>query len=200
MKQELIQLIKDLSDKVNILYNEREANSTHQEQEMKVQSSSGEDPYLRARAPMYEVENYPQLTEEFPDMEDDIFRSPLKDEERKEIVYGFPKFKAMNYLPPPLNDSTSTAVKKVDGLHIRDFSKPLSVDSISRIIKKVTSICVKEGSQIPKARAIGATLAASAGISADKIISHANWSGYSMFDNYYRLTRDSDVNITESIL
>ncbi|PVU92185.1 hypothetical protein BB561_003975 [Smittium simulii] len=84
--------------------------------------------------------------------------------------------------------------------HIRDFSKPLSVDSISRIIKKVTSICVKEGSQIPKARAIGATLAASAGISADKIISHANWSGYSMFDNYYRLTRDSDVNITESIL
>ncbi|PVU93878.1 hypothetical protein BB561_002970 [Smittium simulii] len=34
------------------------------------------------------------------------------------------------------------------------------VQAISRIIKKVASICVKEGSQIPKARAIGATLAA----------------------------------------
>ncbi|PVU85247.1 hypothetical protein BB561_006971, partial [Smittium simulii] len=116
MEQELIQFIKDLSGKVNILYNEREANSTHQEQEMKVQSSNGEDPYLRARAPMYEVENYPQLTEEFSDMEKNIFRFPLKDKEKKEIVYGFPKFKAINYLPPPLNDSTSTAVKKVDGL------------------------------------------------------------------------------------
>ncbi|PVU91901.1 hypothetical protein BB561_004141 [Smittium simulii] len=36
MEQELIQLIKDLSGKVNILYNKREANSTYQEQEMKL--------------------------------------------------------------------------------------------------------------------------------------------------------------------
>ncbi|PVU87737.1 hypothetical protein BB561_006197 [Smittium simulii] len=65
---------------------------------------------------------------------------------------------------------------------------------------KVTGICVKEGSQIPKAREIAATLDASAGITADKIISYANCSGYSMLDNNYRLTRDSDVNITDSIL
>ncbi|PVU93177.1 hypothetical protein BB561_003433 [Smittium simulii] len=39
--------------------------------------------------------------------------------------------------------------------HVRYFLKPLSVDRISRIIKKITSICIKEESQIPKARAIG---------------------------------------------
>ncbi|PVU87431.1 hypothetical protein BB561_006334 [Smittium simulii] len=107
MEQELIQLIKDLSDKVNILYNKREANSTHHEQEMNVQSSNSENPYLRARTPMYE---------NFLTWKTTFSGPPLKDEERKEIFYGVPKFKAMNYLPPPLNDSTLTAVKKVDGL------------------------------------------------------------------------------------
>ncbi|PVU89440.1 hypothetical protein BB561_005354 [Smittium simulii] len=53
---------------------------------------------------------------------------------------------------------------------------------------------------IPKARAIGATLAASSGVSSDDIVSHAFWSNYSMFDSYYRLSRDSTSNLTESIL
>ncbi|OMJ08662.1 hypothetical protein AYI70_g11402, partial [Smittium culicis] len=116
MEQELIQLIKDLTNKVKILYEDRERQGTSNEQRMNVQNSDVEDPHLRVRAPAYEVENYPELIEEFPDMEDDIFRSPLKDHERKEIVYGYPKFKVVNYQPPPLNDTAPTAVKKVDGL------------------------------------------------------------------------------------
>ncbi|PVU86842.1 hypothetical protein BB561_006529, partial [Smittium simulii] len=81
--------------------------------------------------------------------------------------------------------------------YIKDNSKPLSVDSISRNIKSITKLIVTNGKQIPKARAIGATLAASAGISSDVIISHAFWSGYDMFDNYYRLSRELSVGRIE---
>ncbi|OMJ12765.1 hypothetical protein AYI69_g9276, partial [Smittium culicis] len=116
MEQELIQLIKDLTNKVNIFYKDRERQCTSHEQRMNVQNSDVEDQNLRVRAPAYEVINYPELIEEFPDMEDDIFRSPLKEDGRKEIVYGYPKFKVVNYQPPPLNDTAPTAVKKVDGL------------------------------------------------------------------------------------
>ncbi|OMJ20059.1 hypothetical protein AYI70_g4345 [Smittium culicis] len=84
--------------------------------------------------------------------------------------------------------------------YIKDNSKPLSVDSISRNIKSITKLIVTNGKQIPKARAIGATLAASAGISSDVIIFHAFWSGYDMLDNYYRLSRERNINITESII
>ncbi|OMJ08869.1 hypothetical protein AYI69_g10905, partial [Smittium culicis] len=69
MEQELIQLIKDLTNKVNILYEDRERQGTSHEQRMNVQNSDVEDPHLRVRAPAYEVENYPELIEEFPDME-----------------------------------------------------------------------------------------------------------------------------------
>ncbi|OMJ12126.1 hypothetical protein AYI69_g9546 [Smittium culicis] len=53
---------------------------------------------------------------------------------------------------------------------------------------------------IPKARATGATLASSAGVSADDIVTHAFWSNYSLFGSYYRLARGSISNLTESIL
>ncbi|PVU89610.1 hypothetical protein BB561_005264 [Smittium simulii] len=46
--------------------------------------------------------------------------------------------------------------------YIKDNSKPISVDSISRNIKSIAKLIVTNGKQIPKARAIGATLAASA--------------------------------------
>ncbi|OMJ24580.1 hypothetical protein AYI69_g4576 [Smittium culicis] len=80
MEQELMQLIKDLTNKVNILYEDRERQGTSHEQRMNVQNSDVEDPHLRIRAPAHEVENYPEFIEEFPEMEDDIFRSPLKED------------------------------------------------------------------------------------------------------------------------
>ncbi|OMJ20688.1 hypothetical protein AYI70_g3960 [Smittium culicis] len=49
-------------------------------------------------------------------MGEDIFRSPLRDEETKELVYGYPKFRAVNYQPSPLNETAPTIVKKFDGL------------------------------------------------------------------------------------
>ncbi|PVU88670.1 hypothetical protein BB561_005744, partial [Smittium simulii] len=51
---------------------------------------------------------------------------------------------------------------------------------------------------IPKARAIGATLAATSGVPVENIVSHAFWSNYSMFDTYYRLDRSTQSNMTEA--
>ncbi|PVU88200.1 hypothetical protein BB561_005976 [Smittium simulii] len=79
--------------------------------------------------------------------------------------------------------------------------KPLTVDSISRIIKSITIIALKDKKGItPKARAIGATIAAKTGISTDAILTQANWSSYYMFSSYYKLSNDSYSNITESVL
>ncbi|OMJ15426.1 hypothetical protein AYI70_g7275, partial [Smittium culicis] len=66
--------------------------------------------------------------------------------------------------------------------------------------RPIERLSVKDMKQIPKARAIGASLASQAGVPSDAIISQANWANYDTFDNYYRLTRDSTVNITNSIL
>ncbi|OMJ14746.1 hypothetical protein AYI69_g8461, partial [Smittium culicis] len=51
MEQELIQLIKDLTNKVNILYEDRGRQGISHEQRMNVQNSDVEDPHLRVRAP-----------------------------------------------------------------------------------------------------------------------------------------------------
>ncbi|PVU89689.1 hypothetical protein BB561_005212 [Smittium simulii] len=64
----------------------------------------------------------------------------------------------------------------------------------------VTTRIPDQDTPIPKGRAIGATLAANSGVSTDDIVSHAFWSNYSIFDSYYRLTRNSSNNLTESIL
>ncbi|PVU98043.1 hypothetical protein BB561_000168, partial [Smittium simulii] len=51
--------------------------------------------------------------------------------------------------------------------YIIDSSKSLSVDIISRNIKSITKLIVTNGKQIPKARVIGATLAANICIPSD---------------------------------
>ncbi|PVU86248.1 hypothetical protein BB561_006769 [Smittium simulii] len=53
---------------------------------------------------------------------------------------------------------------------------------------------------IPKARAIGATLAATSGVPVENIVLHAFWSNYNMFDTYYRLDRSTQSNMTEAVL
>ncbi|PVU89191.1 hypothetical protein BB561_005498 [Smittium simulii] len=71
---------------------------------------------------------------------------------------------------------------------LNNYSKPLAVDSITRYIQKLLILIARpDNTSVPKARAIGATLAASAGASTDDIVNHAFWSNYSIFDEYYRL-------------
>ncbi|OLY84398.1 hypothetical protein AYI68_g1439 [Smittium mucronatum] len=118
------------------------------------------------------------------------------------LVYAYKIYKEkVAYLPfprPHLNDNN------IDVNHlfryINDKTKPLFVDRISRDIKSITGMIIKKGDTIPKARAIGAILAANAVVSADAIISQENWSGFETFDKYYRLNRNSGVNLTNSIL
>ncbi|PVU87371.1 hypothetical protein BB561_006371 [Smittium simulii] len=86
---------------------------------------------------------------------------------------------------------------------LNNHSKPLTVDSIARYIHKLLMLIARpDNTSVPKACAIGAALAASAGAGAstDDIVNHAFWSNYSMFDEYYRLSRNLTTNLTESIL
>ncbi|OMJ28822.1 hypothetical protein AYI69_g1690 [Smittium culicis] len=57
---------------------------------------------------------YSELIKALPSEEEDFFRTPLTEEERKEAIQSCTRSSLMNYQPPPLNDLTSTAVKKAD--------------------------------------------------------------------------------------
>ncbi|OMJ22682.1 hypothetical protein AYI70_g2710 [Smittium culicis] len=74
---------------------------------------------------------------------------------------------------------------------IKDIKKPLYVESITRYIRSIYDLIRRySDTPIPKNREIGATLAANAGVSSDYIVSHAFWSNCTIFDTYYRLTRN----------
>ncbi|PVU96831.1 hypothetical protein BB561_000939 [Smittium simulii] len=107
---------------------------------------------------------------------------------------------ARNLCPTPhANNSTWTVNRLIR--FVNDCENPLSVDSITRYIHSISVLIHQDqDTPIPKGRAIGATLAANSGVSTYDIVSHAFWSNYSVFDSYYRLTRNSSNNLTESIL
>ncbi|PVU86298.1 hypothetical protein BB559_006552 [Furculomyces boomerangus] len=73
------------------------------------------DPHITERARLTDLECYPQLQEALPCIEEDFFRSPLTEEERREILYACPRTVLMNYTPPPINDSAPTTDKRADG-------------------------------------------------------------------------------------
>ncbi|PVU87545.1 hypothetical protein BB561_006295, partial [Smittium simulii] len=100
--QETLNHIKELTEKVNQLLRERGS------------QEEPEDPHVTTRIPVTDLTAYPELIEALPSIEEDFFRSPLTDEERKNALYSCPKNSSMNYIPPPLNDSASSAVKKTD--------------------------------------------------------------------------------------
>ncbi|PVU86851.1 hypothetical protein BB561_006524, partial [Smittium simulii] len=63
------------------------------------------DPYITTRI---------SLTEALPSIEEDFFKLPLSKKERKMAIHSCSKTSSMNYNPPPLNDSATSAVKKTD--------------------------------------------------------------------------------------
>ncbi|PVU93748.1 hypothetical protein BB561_003065 [Smittium simulii] len=118
--------------------------------------------------------------------------APKENEEAEKVAH--------NLCPTPhVNNSMWTVNRLIR--FVNDREKPLSVDSITRYIKSISVLIQQDQDMpIPKGRAIGATLAANSGVSSDDIVAHAFWSNYSIFDSYYRLTRNSSNNLTESIL
>ncbi|OLY82575.1 hypothetical protein AYI68_g3303 [Smittium mucronatum] len=68
-----------------------------------------EDPFATPRIPFTEIPVYKELSEAFPSIEEDFFRTPLSEDDRKNALYTCTKTSSMSYVPPLLNDSASTA-------------------------------------------------------------------------------------------
>ncbi|OMJ13607.1 hypothetical protein AYI69_g8932, partial [Smittium culicis] len=69
------------------------------------QNAEPKDPFISTKIPITDLAVYPMLIEALPSIEDDFFRTPLSEEERKEAIHFCPRSSSMNYQPPPLNDS-----------------------------------------------------------------------------------------------
>ncbi|KAI9255539.1 hypothetical protein BY458DRAFT_442220 [Sporodiniella umbellata] len=50
---------------------------------------------------------------------------------------------------------------------------------------------------LPKARALGATLAAQSGISVDDIVVQGNWSSKNLFEQFYRIFVTTSTDFTK---
>ncbi|OMJ25412.1 hypothetical protein AYI69_g4308 [Smittium culicis] len=92
--------VKELTDKVKELLRENYRNI-----------ELG-DPYFTTIIPLTDLVVYPELIEALTSSEEDFIRTPLTEYERKEAIHSCPQSSSMIYLPPPLNDSVSAAVKK----------------------------------------------------------------------------------------
>lgn len=71
--------------------------------------------------------------------------------------------------------------------------------SVERIFKHIQSLMMYvgriEGAPLPKARALGSTLAAQAGVAMDDIVVHGNnWSSKELFERFYRILSVSTSN------
>ncbi|OMJ24706.1 hypothetical protein AYI70_g1395, partial [Smittium culicis] len=75
-----------------------------------------EDPHVTTRIPVTDLTSYPALTEALPSIEEDFFRSPLTEGERKIAIHSCSRTSSMNYTPPPLNDTASSTVEKTDSI------------------------------------------------------------------------------------
>ncbi|CAO3600965.1 unnamed protein product [Absidia cylindrospora] len=81
--------------------------------------------------------------------------------------------------------------------HTDDSSSPVSVSTIGRYINSIMEhLGLPAQAPLPKARALGSTLAAKAGLSVDDIMAHGSWSYPAMFCTFYRLTSASATDFT----
>ncbi|OMJ10797.1 hypothetical protein AYI70_g10103 [Smittium culicis] len=100
-----------------------------------------EDPDVSTRVPLTDLAVYSALIEAPPSIEEDFFCTPLTEEEMKEEIHSCHRSSSMNYHPPPLNESASSAVKKADaclhGIQIALAQTTRSIDYyVHRIIQQ----------------------------------------------------------------
>ncbi|PVU88062.1 hypothetical protein BB561_006054 [Smittium simulii] len=101
---------------------EKEQQGVQQTQAIDAQDSECDDPHERVRAPMVEVESYPGFLEAITSLKSDFFKSPIPEEERKEIIYECPRFLVMKYTTPPLNETATPVIWKSNvALPIDDY-------------------------------------------------------------------------------
>ncbi|OMJ12308.1 hypothetical protein AYI69_g9458, partial [Smittium culicis] len=75
-----------------------------------------DDQHISASIPATVLNVYPELESLIPSMSEDIYRTMLTDEEKKETIYGFPKSSKVCYNPPPINEAAPGSVKKADSV------------------------------------------------------------------------------------
>ncbi|KAG1041281.1 hypothetical protein G6F43_012116 [Rhizopus delemar] len=84
--------------------------------------------------------------------------------------------------------------------YIKQPLLPLGAERISKYINQVMEhVGRPPNAPIPKARALGATLAAQAGVAVDNLVLHGNWSSKEMFEHFYRIST-SGQDITKATL
>ncbi|PVU95345.1 hypothetical protein BB561_001890 [Smittium simulii] len=108
MNEATLQRIEELTEKVNQLLLARETVPAP------VTVPEPKDEFITTRAPASELKIYPMLKDALPSIEQDFFRIQLTEEKQKDAIYSCPRSSFMNYLPPPLNDSALTVVRKAD--------------------------------------------------------------------------------------
>ncbi|KAI9248021.1 hypothetical protein BDA99DRAFT_564985 [Phascolomyces articulosus] len=85
--------------------------------------------------------------------------------------------------------------------HVHNHSQPVSSERISNHIKyMIDFIPHPEGVARPKARALGSTAAIEAGASLDDVLVHGSWFSSSVFDTFYRLSRETVTDFTSLAL
>ncbi|PVU92343.1 hypothetical protein BB561_003884 [Smittium simulii] len=108
VQQATLQRIEELTEKVNQLLLARETVPAP------ITVPEPEDQFITTRAPANKLKIYPMLKEAPPLIDEGLFCIYLTEEKRKNAIYSCPRSSFINYLPPPLNDSALTAVKKAD--------------------------------------------------------------------------------------
>ncbi|ORE04365.1 hypothetical protein BCV72DRAFT_313135, partial [Rhizopus microsporus var. microsporus] len=84
---------------------------------------------------------------------------------------------------------------------LADHSQPIGPERISKHIRRImTQVGKPDDAPVPKARALGATLAAQAGIAVDDIVVHGNWSSKAIFEQFYRISAMTNNNLTLATL
>ncbi|EIE87378.1 hypothetical protein RO3G_12089 [Rhizopus delemar RA 99-880] len=88
---------------------------------------------------------------------------------------------------------------------LNDFSVSVSVQTVSRHVRSLLSlIAVADDSGVRRpplrARAVGSTNAALLGANVDDILVHGSWASSCVFDNFYRLFRQTVTNFTSMAL
>ena len=84
---------------------------------------------------------------------------------------------------------------------IRDCHKPIYAQRISNHINSIMTLLPDSNSKGRlRARALDSTRALLAGATTDAIVSHGNWSSQSIFNNYYRLSTETQTDFTSLVL
>ncbi|KAI7861646.1 hypothetical protein BDF14DRAFT_1960288 [Spinellus fusiger] len=84
--------------------------------------------------------------------------------------------------------------------HIRDPSRPLSAERIGKYINGLTDLIPRCQSSRPRTRALGSSAAARFGVPIDDILTHGSWASSSVFDTFYRLSRETATDFTSVTL